>query len=161
MEFKSGNFIFPHIPTPKQRHMSHSLTKIWTHAIWATKNRFPFINVAIEQTLYDLMNAEFTAMNSPARIINGMPDHVHCLFRLDPQIALADLIKQIKGSTSHFVNHKELTAEKFSWQTGYCAFSVSGSVLPRVELYIQHQKEHHADVSFQKEFEAMIKSYEK
>lgn len=141
--------------------MSHSLTKIWTHAIWATKTRFPFINIAIEQKVYDFMNAEFTAINSPARIINGMPDHVHCLFRLDPQITLADVIKKIKGSTSHFLNHNDLTAEKFSWQTGYCAFSVSGSVLPRVEWYIQNQKEHHSKISFQEEYAAMIKSYEK
>ncbi|MEJ7611146.1 MAG: IS200/IS605 family transposase [Ferruginibacter sp.] len=141
--------------------MSHSLTKIWVHAVWSTKNRYPLIDFKIEQRLYDLLYTEFIAMDSPAKIINGMPDHIHCLFRLNPQKALADVIKQIKGSSSYFVNHNDLTFEKFSWQTGYYAFSVSESVIPRVTAYIQNQKQHHSKISFDHESETIIKLFEK
>jgi putative transposase len=54
-----------------------------------------------------------------------MPDHIHALFLLNPQKSISEVIKQIKGSSSHFVNHQNLIDEKFAWQTGYAAYSVS------------------------------------
>ena len=105
--------------------MPHSFNKIWIHAIWSTKERFPFIQTAIEKKIYGFMSTQFIESNCPIRIINGMPDHVHCLFLLNPQKAVADIIKQVKGSTSHWINEQNLIKEKFSWQTGYAAYSVS------------------------------------
>ena len=66
------------------------------------------------------------------RIINGIADHVHCLFLLSPKKAIAETIKQVKGATSHWVNEQEPVVEKFSWQTGYAAYSVSESQLDKV-----------------------------
>jgi putative transposase len=50
------------------------------------------------------------------KIINGMPDHMHCLFLLSPQKSIAQVIKQIKGSSAFYINQNNLTPEKFSWQ---------------------------------------------
>ena len=96
-------------------------------------------------------------MGCPVKIINGMPDHVHCLFLLNGQKSIADVIKQVKGSTSHWVNEQNLISEKFAWQTGYGAFSVSESQLSKVFQYIRNQKIHHAKTSFSKEYEEFIK----
>src|SRR5690606_6486220 len=93
------------------------------------------------------------------RIINGMPDHIHCLFLLSPQKSIADVVKQIKGSSSHFINQNNLIAEKFSWQTGYAAFSVSESVAEKVFRYIKNQKAHHQKKAFQQEYSEFIKLY--
>ena len=70
-----------------------------------------------------------------------MPDHVHVLFLQNPQKTISDIIKQIKGSSSHFMNREELILEKFAWQTGYAAFSVSESQLEVVYQYIKNQKQ--------------------
>lgn len=137
--------------------MSHSLCKIWIHAIWGTKERIPLIESKIEKPLYDCMYGEFIKVNSPARIINGMPDHVHSLFLLNTQKCLADIIKQVKGSSSHHVNLNDLIPSKFAWQTGYAAYSVSESMLEKTFLYIQHQKENHKTKSFQEEYEEFLK----
>lgn len=137
--------------------MSHSYNKIWIHAIWSTKERFPFILPAIEKKIHAYMNNQFIESGCPVRIINGMPDHIHCLFLLNPQKAIANIIKQVKGSTSYWINDQNLIKEKFLWQTGYAAYSVSESALEKVYQYIANQKQHHQKTTFTKEYEEFIK----
>lgn len=137
--------------------MPHSYNKIWIHAIWATKYRNPFIASQIERKIYDFMFHEFTELGCVVRAINGMPDHVHSLFLLNPKRSIVEVIKQVKGSTSHFVNEENLIQDHFSWQTGYAAFSVSESVLERVHWYIKNQKIHHQKKSFQEEHDDFLR----
>ena len=127
----------------------HSYNQIWIHAIWSTKDRQPLITSKIEKVLFGFLRKELEELDCPVRIINGMPDHVHCLFLLSPKKSVADIIKQLKGSSSHFINQSSLTEERFSWQTGYACFSVSRSVVEKTFKYIQNQKKHHAKKTFQ------------
>jgi len=78
---------------------------------------------------------------------------------LNPQKSIAEVIKQVKGSSSHFINQSNLINEKFSWQTGYAAYSVSESVLDKVFYYIKNQKIHHQKKSFQQEYNDFLKIY--
>jgi putative transposase len=140
--------------------MSHSLHKIWIHAIWATKERQPLISFKFEKSIYDNMYKEFVESGCTVRIINGMPDHVHCLFLLNPQKSIADIIKQVKGGTSHWINGNDMISDKFSWQTGYAAYSVSESQLEKVYQYIKNQKAHHLKLSFEQEYDEFVKLYQ-
>ena len=147
MGYENGNFnetVSTVYLTQNKKKMPHSFSKIWIHAIWATKERVPLIAPKIEQHVYNFMRSQFVESGCPVRLINGMPDHVHCLFLLNSQKAIADIVKQVKGSTSHFINEQDLLKEKFAWQTGYAAYSVSESVLEKVFEYIKNQKQHHA-----------------
>lgn len=139
--------------------MPHSFNKIWIHAIWATKGRKPFIIEGVERHLYTFMEKQLREFGCPVRIINGMPDHVHCLFLLNPQKSIAEVIKQLKGSSSHFFNQKDFIPEKFAWQTGYASFSVSESVLEKTFLYIRNQKSHHRKKTFQQEYDDFLELY--
>ena len=139
--------------------MPHSYHKIWIHAIWATKERKPFITINIESKIYDFMGAQLREIGCPVRIINGMPDHIHCLFLLNSQKSISEVIKQIKGSSSHFINQNNLIPEKFAWQTGYAAYSVSESTMERVFQYIQNQKKHHYKKTFQEEYNEFLRLY--
>ena len=139
--------------------MAHSLTKIWIHAIWATKERFPFITTAMEEKVYQYINRQFQEEGCHLKIINGMPDHIHCLFLLNSQKSTAEVVKQIKGSSSHFINQNNFIPQKFSWQTGYAAYSVSESSVPKVFEYIKNQKSHHIKRSFSQEYEEFLKLY--
>lgn len=139
--------------------MPHSFNKIWIHAVWATKERTPLISPKIENRIYEFMKREFTEIGCPVKIINGMPDHVHCLFLLNAQKSIAEVIKQIKGSTSHFINEQNLIKEKFAWQTGYAAYSISESATNKVFQYIRNQKQHHSKKPFQQEFDEFLKLY--
>jgi putative transposase len=139
--------------------MPHSFNKIWIHAIWATKERQSLIQSNIENQLHDYMRKQFVELRCPVRIINGMSDHTHSLFLLSPQKAISDVIKQVKGSSSHWVNEQNLINDKFSWQTGYAAYSVSESQLQKVFLYIKNQKAHHQKRTFTNEFDEFINKH--
>ncbi len=137
--------------------MPHSFNKIWIHAIWSTKERMPLIDSSVEQKLYQFISDQLRELGCPVRIINGMPDHIHCLFLLNRQKSIAEVIKQIKGSSSHFANQNNLIPEKFAWQTGYAAYSVSESVVEKVFQYIKNQKQHHQKKMFRQEYEDFLK----
>ena len=139
--------------------MPHSFNKIWIHAIWATKNRQSLIREDVEQKIHHFISEQLREQGCPVRIINGMPDHVHCLFLLNPQKSVVEVIKQIKGSSSHFINQNNFITDKFAWQTGYAAYSVSESIMDTVFRYIQRQKQHHDKKTFRQEYEEFLKLY--
>nr|WP_270049207.1 transposase [Cyclonatronum proteinivorum] len=103
------------------------------------------------------MSEQLRAQGCPVRIVNGMPDHVHCLFLQSPTLSIASIIKQVKGSSSRFINYNKLTQEAFAWQTGYAAFAVSESGVPQVFRYIRNQKSHHQKINSQYEYERFLK----
>ena len=140
--------------------MPQSYTRIWIHAVWGTKHRFPFINIDVEGIIHDFIREQLRTQGCPVRIVNGTPDHVHCLFLLTPKKSIADVIKQVKGSSSHFINEQKLIDEKFGWQDGYGAFSVSDSAVEIVFKYIKNQKRHHRIETYEQEFEEMFTFYD-
>ena len=123
--------------------MPHALNRIWIHAIWTTKWRMPLITDCLEPQVYALLYKQFKEFGCPASLINGMPDHVHCLFMLHPLKSIAETIKQVKGSSSHEINIQQWCSDKFAWQPGYAAYSVSESSLEVIRGYISNQKNHH------------------
>lgn len=139
--------------------MPHSFNKIWIHAVWSTKERLPLISPIVENTVHQYMSQQLDELGCPVGIINGMPDHIHCLFLQNPQKSVADTIKQIKGSTSHYINQNNVIHTKFAWQTGYAAFSVSESGLDKVFSYIRNQKNHHRTRTFQEELDLLLEHH--
>ena len=112
----------------------------------------PLIHPNIEQKLFDFLKDELKKMSCMVSIVNGMPDHVHCLFGINPQKSITDIIKQIKGSSSHYVNSNNLIQEKFIWQRGFGVFGVSHSAVENVYRYIHNQKQHHQKRTFESEY---------
>ena len=139
--------------------MAHSKVKIRIHGILGVKNRQKLIKSSIEKEIHQLIFKQLTDYNCYVEKINGTEDHVHILFLLNPQKTLSEIFKYIKGSVSHSINQQNLTEEKFSWQVGYGAFSVSESGLLKIKNYIINQKEHHKKISFQEEYDRFIKLY--
>ncbi len=141
--------------------MAHSFSKIWLHLVFSTKNREPLIKEEIENETHQFLWKELNGLGCPPRIINGMPDHVHLLFRLNPQKSVADVVKQIKGSSSHWINQSisDNSQSRFAWQTGYGVFSVSESQLVKIEAYIKEQKDHHKKYTFIEEYKGFLKAH--
>lgn len=137
--------------------MSHSYSKVWIHAVWATKYRKQILDPQIEKTVFVFLANQLKELGCQVGIINGMPDHIHCLYLQNPDKTIADIIKQIKGSSTYFINQQHLIGGKFAWQTGYGAFSVSELGVDKVFKYIANQKKHHRKRTFQLEYEEFIK----
>ena len=140
--------------------MSHSLTKIWIHLVFGTKDRNPFIKESFELKLQKhIKNLIETDFKSKVESINGTSDHLHILLLLDQNYAIANVVKNIKGNSSHWINQNKFIPEKFAWQTGYGAFSISESIIGDVKKYIENQKEHHKKLSFAEEYKKIEEKY--
>jgi len=85
-------------------------------------------------------------------IINGMPDHLHLLFGMRPMQSLSDLMQDIKGSSSKWINQNGFVYGQFSWQHGFGAFAYARSNLPNVINYIKNQEKKHRRFSFLNEY---------
>jgi REP element-mobilizing transposase RayT len=92
-------------------------------------------------------------------IVGGVEDHIHALFALSRNYSIAEIVKEIKITSSRSIKEKSPTLRKFHWQSGYGAFSVSQSHLDQVTSYIANQEEHHKRVTFQDEFRAFLRKY--
>ncbi len=97
---------------------------------------------------------------SPALIINSVPDHVHILFRLSKNYALARIVEEVKKESSKWIKTIEGGTTQFKWQIGYGAFSVSSRSVEIVKRYIENQKEHHGYQTYQEEVEQFAKEYD-
>ena len=91
--------------------------------------------------------------------INGMPDHIHVLFGMRPSQSLSDLLQDIKGNSSQWINNRKFVRGKFSWQEGYGAFSYSKSQIPQVIRYIERQEEHHKKKTFIEEYKEFLNAF--
>ena len=92
-----------------------------------------------------------------ALTINGMADHAHMLISLNPAIALADAIKEIKAGSSGWMSRT--LGKDFKWQEGYAGFTVSLSNLESVKRYIDHQEEHHRKMDFATEWKLLLEKH--
>jgi len=136
--------------------MSQSLANLYIHLIFSTKDRHPFLTAEVRPELHAYMATVFADLKSPATLINSVEDHIHILFNMSRTIALAKAVEEIKKSTSKWIKTKGDRFQKFSWQAGYGAFSVSESNTGAVANYIQNQEEHHRSKSFQEEFREFL-----
>jgi REP element-mobilizing transposase RayT len=115
-------------------------TQLYLHCVWATWDRLPLITPPIEQAVYAAILAKCRELKCEPLAIGGMPDHVHVLVRLHTTVAVADLVKEMKGASSHLVTHEVIPGQFFKWQGAYGAFTVSKSEAARVQAYIENQK---------------------
>jgi hypothetical protein len=88
--------------------------------------------------------------------IGGMPDHVHILMALPPELALSHAMRALKANSSKWMNEN---GHWFAWQEGYAAFSVSASNRAQVATYIRDQPDHHKRRTFEEEFLALLKKH--
>ena len=113
-----------------------------------------------KEELYKYITGIVTNKGQKLMIINGMPDHLHMLIGMKPDLALSDLIRDIKANSSKFINEKGLVTGKFAWQNGFGAFTVGQSQKENVINYIKHQEEHHSHKTFREEYIGFLKAYE-
>ena len=119
------------------------LSRVFVHLVWATWNRRRIITPIVRPRLYRCLHSECSRLGAQLVAVGGIKDHVHLLVRLPSTVCVSAAVKQLKGSSSHFVNHEVLEAPRFRWQGSYGAFSVSERALPRVRDYILRQEDHH------------------
>src|SRR5262245_23914597 len=140
--------------------MPQSLAKVIIHTVFSTKNRAPYLqNDEIRAELHAYLAAVLKSLDAPAIIIGGVADHVHVLHLLPRTRPIADILEEIKTSTSKWIKTKGPNYHDFHWQNGYGVFSVSESKVPEVRQYIENQADHHRRMSFQDEFRELCRRH--
>ena len=136
--------------------MRAPFTQLYLHCVWATWDRLPFLTPQLEQPIYAAILAKCHELKCEPLAIGGISDHVHLLIRLHTTVAVADLLKDVKGASSHLVTHVITPGEFFKWQGAYGAFTLRKEDVPVVKDYIERQKEHHARNELWPEWEQTI-----
>ncbi len=119
--------------------------KLYYHFIWSTKKCLPLIDPALEAELYRAIAAKVKDMDGFVHAIGGMEEHVHIAVSIPPKLAPAKLVGDVKGNSSHYVNHVIKPDFEFYWQGEYGVSSFGEKNLSAVVRYIHNQKQHHAN----------------
>ena len=140
--------------------MADTYTKIYVHVVFTVQGRQNLISKQHKDELYKYITGIIQNKKQKVITINGMPDHIHILIGIKPDIALSDLIRDVKANASSFINEKRWVIGKFSWQEGFGAFSYSHSQLDSVANYIKNQEEHHSRKTFREEYLELLKKFD-
>jgi len=119
--------------------------KLYYHFIWATKSRLPLIDRMFEPDLYRAIAAKAQGMGGFVHAIGGIEDHVHLAVSIPPKLAPARLVGDVKGNSSHYVNHVIKPDFEFYWQDEYGVLTFGEKNLSTVVRYVHDQKKHHAE----------------
>jgi putative transposase len=120
--------------------------RLFYHLIWSTKERLPLIEARFEDELYKVIAAKATQLGATVYAVGGIEDHVHVVMSVPPTLAISELIGQIKGSSSHWVNRNQGVA--FKWQAEYGAVTFSVKHLAGLVKYVKNQRQHHQDKTY-------------
>ena len=137
-----------------------TFTQIYVQIVFAVKNREALLHSSFRERIFEYMGGILTEMKHKSLIVNGMPDHVHMLIGLNPNISISETVHSVKRSTSLLINNEKLCRVKFAWQEGYGAFTYGRSQLNDVYHYVKNQEKHHKRLSFKEEYVAFLKKFE-
>jgi putative transposase len=139
--------------------MPKTYSNLLYHVIFSTKNRESLITPAVREDLYSYIAGILRRQDGLPLEIGGMPDHLHLVIRIDPDVSVSDIVRLVKANSSKWANERPAGVGRFAWQRGYGAFTVSFSQLDAVRQYVRTQEEHHRVKTFQEEFVEFLKRH--
>ncbi len=140
--------------------MANTYTQLYIQFVYAVKFRTGLIQASWKDEFYKYSTGIIQKNKHKLIAINGMPDHVHILIGINPIQSISDLMKDVKGCSSKWINEKGFLKQKFEWQDGYGAFSYGKSQVDAVIKYINNQEVHHKRLTFREEYLAFLQKFE-
>jgi putative transposase len=137
-----------------------TFTQMYVQLVFAVWNRENSLTREIRPRIYEYISGILTSLGHKTIAINGISDHIHILFGLNPSKSISDTVHDIKRGSSLFINQNKLVKGRFSWQEGYGGFTYSKSQLDNVFKYIKNQGTHHSKRNFQEEYLSLLEKYE-
>jgi REP element-mobilizing transposase RayT len=142
-----------------EEEMPQSLARILVHLIFSTKDRVACLAPEIQEELHPYLAAILDEHGCPSIQVGGVEDHVHLLFGQSRTLSMAQIVEEVKTSSSKWIKKKGTIYAGFHWQSGYGAFSVGQSNVDATVRYIQNQAEHHRKSTFQEEYRRFLHRY--
>ena len=123
------------------------------HVIINTKDREMTLPLRYSDDLYRYIAKVIVEKKCVAYAINGIENHIHMFVGLHPTVCLADLVRDIKLSTSHMLKKNLSMYPSFrGWGAEYGSFSYSMRDKDMIVGYIAKQREHHQRQTFEEEY---------
>jgi REP element-mobilizing transposase RayT len=139
--------------------MPHSLSKVLIHLVFATKRRRPLLNASIRPRLHSYIGGIVANRRGILLEAGSVEDHIHLLIAMPRDITIADLVRDIKAGSSHWLR-TTARVPGFEWQGGYSVFSVSQRDRYMIECYLRKQEQHHRKSSFKEELTTLLDEHE-
>lgn len=140
--------------------MANTYTQIYIQIVFAVKGRQNLIPKEHRDEFHKFITGIVSNRGQRLFAIFAMPDHVHLLVSISPNVLISDLVRDIKVGSSKFINDKKWIVGKFNWQEGYGAFSYSKSHVDNVVKYILNQEEHHKKKTFKEEYLDFLRKFD-
>jgi len=132
--------------------MANTFTQLYVHIVFSVKGRKNTLLPENKELLHKYITGIVQKRNVKMMAINSMPDHIHIFLGLRPDISISEIVRDIKHSSSNFINSNKWTNFKFYWQEGFGAFTYSQSQINDVVNYIMEQEKHHHKKTFKEEY---------
>ena len=142
-----------------KENMANTFTQIYLQFVFAVQDRISLIGTDWKDELYKYITGMVQNNNHKLIAINGIPNHIHVFIGYKTHQLIPDLLQDIKGSSSKWINKKQFIHGKFRWQAGYGAFSYSHSQVDIVVKYITNQEEHLKKKTFQEEYFELLQRF--
>jgi len=142
-----------------KENMANTYTQLYIQFVFAVQDRASLIDSSWKDELYKYMTGIVQNNKHKLIAINGMPNHIHIFVGYKPHQLIPDLLQDIKGDSSGWINKKGFINGKFKWQEGYGAFSYSHSHIDRVVQYIINQEKHHKKNTFREEYISLLNKF--
>lgn len=140
--------------------MPQSLSQVWLHIVFSTKNRQAFLqNGDFRQELFHMLSHPLKEIDCSPQSAGGGIDHVHLVCGLSPTLTVDKLVEHLKIETAKWARKASSGGNPLTWQSGYGAFSISPSNLDRVIEYVDRQEEYHQRQSYQDEFRMLCQKH--
>ncbi|REJ75382.1 MAG: IS200/IS605 family transposase [Acidobacteria bacterium] len=136
--------------------MPNTYSQIYIHVVFAVKGRRNLVDKSWREELYKYITGTVQNKRNKMISIGGIEDHIHMLIGLNPSQVLSDLVRDVKVSSTLFINKNRFVMRGFQWQEGYGAFTISREDIPAVAHYIENQERHHKRQSFEDEYKDIL-----
>ena len=100
-----------------------------------------YLSPAVEREVCNIIQSKCKKFDTSLFAVGNTEDHIHMVVSVNPNLKISELVAEIKGASSYYINKE--TSFTLYWQDGYGCLSLDKSSLSRVVTYVLKQKEHH------------------
>jgi putative transposase len=137
--------------------MAHTYTRLLYHIVYSTKDRTPLLTGPWLERMHAYLGGIVRNLNGTPIQIGGTADHVHLFIQMPATITVAETVNKLKSNSSRWLNEQPDYRDKFAWQEGYAAFTVSDNRYDETVRYIMNQEKRHARQSFVDELKDFLR----
>lgn len=139
--------------------MANTYSSLIAQTVFAVKYRNALIQKGWKEELFSVIGNLINETDCKTFLVNGVADHVHCLFGFKAKHSISDVMKSVKSKSSKWLNESNYLKSRFEWQDGFGAFTYSRGQKDQVYQYIMKQEAHHKKVTFLEEYTLMLNKY--